>query len=160
MNGTTAVNTVATNICYIDKMDAITAGSAGTAAGNITVRSTAGGGGVAIKQISTGDLQSFDAVHYVATGQTLYITGLSTGHNGTTVGSGARYRIRSKPIGVADAPLKQVSDFVRLYGQSSTITRLYQSPIIVVGPAKVELWVLPETATSTTYYGSFDYFTR
>lgn len=160
LNGTTAVNTVATNICYIDKMDAITAGSGGAAAGNITVRSVTGGGGVAIKQISTGDLQSFDAVHYVATGQTLYITGLSTGHNGTTVGSGARYRIRSQPIGVANAPLKQVSDFVRLYGQSSTITRLYQSPIIVVGPAKVELWVLPETATSTLYYGSFDYFTR
>jgi hypothetical protein len=160
LNGTTAVNTVATNICFIDKMEAVTAGSGGVAAGNITVRSVTGGGGVAIKQISTGDLQSFDAVHYVATGQTLYVTGLSTGHNGTTVGSGARYRIRSQPINVANAPLRQVSDFVRLYGQSSTITRIYQSPIIVVGPAKVELWVLPETATSTIYYGSFDYFTR
>lgn len=160
MNGTTAVNTVATNICYIDKMIAMTVGSGGVAAGNITVRSTAGGGGVAIKQTSTGDLQSLDAVHYVASGQTLYITGLSTGHNGTTVGSGARYRIRKQTLNAANQPLIQVSDFVRLYGQSSTNTRIYQSPIIIAGPAKVELWVAPETTTSTIYYGSFDYFTR
>ena len=160
LNGTTAVNTVSSTICYIDKMIAVTVGSGGVAAGNITVRSTAGGGGVAIKQISTGDLQSFDAVHYVATGQTLYITGLSTGHNGTTVGSGARYRIRKQTLNLANQPLIQVSDFVRLYGQSSTNTRIYQSPIIIAGPAKVELWVAPETTSSTIYYGSFDYFTR
>lgn len=160
LNGTTAVNTVATNICYIDKILAITVGSGGTAAGNITVRSVAGGGGVAIKQVSTGDLQSFDAVHYVAAGQTLYITGLSTGHNGTTVGSGARYRIRKQTLNSANQPLIQVSDFVRLYGQSSTNTRIYQSPIIITGPAKIELWVAPETTSSTIYYGSFDYFTR
>lgn len=160
LNGVTGVNTVATNICYIDKMTALTVGSGNAAAGNITMQSALAGGGVSIKQISTGDLQSFDAVHYVAAGTTLYISGISTGHNGTTVGSGARYRIRKRILNSANQPLIQVSDFVRLYGQSSTNTRLYQSPIIVVGPAKLELWVLPETASSTIYYGSFDYFTR
>jgi len=160
MNGVTGVNTVATNICYIDKLTALTVGSGNAAAGNVTLQSATAGGGVVVKQISTGDLQSFDAVHYVGTGTTLYISSISTGHNGTTVGSGAVYRIRRQTLNAADQPLIQVSDFVRLYGQSSTISRLYQAPIIVVGPAKLELWIKPETASSTTYYGSFDYFTR
>lgn len=160
LNGTVAVNTVATDICYIDKLTVLTVGSGGTAAGNITMKAATAGGGATIKQISTGDLQSFDAIHYVATGTTLYITGISSGHNGTTVGSGARYRLRTQQINVANVPLIQTSDFVRLYGQSSTFARTYSSPIIITGPAKVELWIAPETASSTIYYGSFDYFTR
>jgi hypothetical protein len=160
LNGITGVNTVATNICYIDKMTALTVGSGNAAAGNVTMQSATAGGGVVIKQISTGDLQSFDAVHYVAAGTTLYISSISTGHNGTTVGSGAVYRIRKQTLNASNVPLIQVSDFVRLYGQSSTVSRLYQAPIIVVGPAKLELWIKPETASSTVYYGAFDYFTR
>jgi hypothetical protein len=160
LNGTTGVNTVATNICYIDEMTVVTVGSGGTTAGNITMRSTTAGGGVVIKQITAGDLQPFDCVHYIPTGVTLYITGLSVGHNGTTVGSGARYRIRKQTLNATGVPLVQVSDFVRLYGQSSTLSRIYQSNIIVTGPAKIELWVIPETSSSTIYYGSFDYFTR
>jgi hypothetical protein len=160
MNGTSGVNTTNTDICYIEKIEALTVGSGGVAAGNITVQSTTGGGGVVIKQLSTGDLESLDSVHYIATGATLYITGMSCGHNGTTVGSGARYRLRKQVLGTANSPLIQVSDFVRLYGQSSTFARDYTSNIIITGPAKVELWVLPETSSSTIYYGSFDYFTR
>jgi hypothetical protein len=160
LNGTTAVNTVATNICYIEDLTVLTVGSGGTAAGNITLRSTTGGGGVTIKQISTGDNQDFDAVHYVADGTTCYVTGISCSHNGTTVGSGAVFRLCAKPLNVANKPLVQVSDFVRLYGQSSTFSRLYQSNIVVVGPAKLELWMAPETTSSTIYRGSFDFFTR
>lgn len=160
LNGTTGVNTVATDICYIDDMTVLTAGSGGVPAGNITLQSTTAGGGVVIKQIIAGDLQAYDAVRYIATGKTLYITGLSAGHNGTTVGSGARYRLRKQTLNNSTALLTQCSDFVRLYGQSSTFARDYTSNIIVTGPAKVELWVLPETSSSTIYYGSFDYFTR
>ena len=160
LNGTTAVNTVASDICYIELVQAVTAGSGGAAAGNITVKSATAGGGVVIKQLSTGDTQSLDAVTYVPAGSSLYVTGMSVGHNGTTVGSGARYRVRSKTLDEATSPLVQSSDFVRLYGQSSTTSRIYQSPFIIAGPAKVEIWVLPETSTSTIYYGSIDYFKR
>jgi hypothetical protein len=159
MNGTTAVNTVASNICYIDNLEAITVGSSNAAAGNIQLRSTTAGGGVTIKQISTGDLQSYDAVIYVSAGDTVYVTGISCSHNGTTVGSGGVFRLRKQTLNASNQPLIQVSDFVRLYGQSSTFSRVYQSPIKLVGPAKLELWVAPETTSSTIYRGSFDYFT-
>jgi hypothetical protein len=160
MNGTTPVNTVATNICYIEDIESVTVGSGGSAAGNIQLRAGTAGAGATIKQISTGDNQSFDAVHYVAAGITDYITGISCSHNGTTVGSGAVFRLRKQMLNTPNVPLIQVSDFVRLYGQSSTFSRIYQSPIIVTGPAKIELWVAPETTSATVYRGSFDYFTR
>jgi hypothetical protein len=160
LNGTTPVNTVSTTICYVEKLKVLTVGSGGQAAGNIQLRAGTAGAGATIKQISTGDNQSFDAVHYVASGTRTYVTGISCSHNGTTVGSGAVFRLRQKPLDNAAAPLIQVSDFVRLYGQSSTFSRVYQSPIIVDGPAKLELWMAPETTSSTIYRGSFDYFRK
>lgn len=160
LNGITAVNTVASNICFIDSITAVTVGSGGVAAGNITVRSTAGGGGVAIKQLSLGDTQSLDAVLYVPVGKTAFITGLRVGHNGTTVGSGARFALLKQELNLSGAPVIQISSFVRLLGQSSTNPTDYQSPIAIVGPARVEMRVTPETATSTIYYGGFEYFMR
>ena len=158
LNGTTAVNTVATNICFIEHIEVLTVGSGAVAAGTISLKAATGGGGATIWSIATGALQTFGAHHYVATGKTCNITGVSTGHNGTVVGSGAIYFLRSRSIGVANAAVRQVSDFVRLYGQSSTATRVYQSPIKVVGPAFLELTVTPESSSALVYRGAFDFF--
>lgn len=157
LNGTTAVNTSVSNICFIERIEVLTAGSTAAAVGNIQLRTTTAGGGSTFAQIDAGQNQTFYAHHYVAVGQTSYITGISCSHNGTTVGSGAVYRLRKKELG-SNTPVIQVSDFVRLYGQSSTFTRVYQSPIKVVGPAYVTLWVAPESTTSLVYRGSFDYY--
>lgn len=155
LNGTTVVNTVATNICFIEKMQVVTAGSGGVNAGTISIRTLAA---VAFGSIAIGDNQTFWAHHYIATGKTCNITGISAGHNGTTVGSGALFTMNARPIGVANAVDIQVSDFVRLYGQSSTFSRGYDSPIKVVGPARLTMFVLPETGTSVIYRCAVDFF--
>jgi hypothetical protein len=157
LNGTTAVNTSVTDICFVDRMDVLAVGSGGVAAGNIQLRTGLTGGGSTFAQIDTGVNQTFYTHHYVAVGETSYISGVSVSHNGTTVGSGGVYRLRKKALG-ATTPVLQISDFVRLYGQSSTFSRVYQSPIKVAGPAYVVLWVAPESTTSTVYRGSFDYY--
>jgi hypothetical protein len=158
LNGVTAVNTVATNICFIEHVYVKTAGSTGSNAGILTLFvSTAGGGGT-IGTISATNNQTFWAHHYVPTGKTCNITGISCGHNGTTVGSGALFTLNSTPIGVTNAVEVQVSDFVRLYGQSSTFSRTYVSPIKINGPARLRTFVTPETASSTIYRNAIDFF--
>lgn len=157
LNGLTAVNTVATNICFIEQMQIVTAGTGGTNAGILSLKAAVAGGGVTIGTIGAGDSQTAWAHHYVPAGKTCNITGISCSHNGTTVGSGATFVLRARNI-TANAAVLQISDTVRLYGQSSTFSRIYQSPIKMAGPAFMELYVTPESATATTYRGSFDFF--
>jgi hypothetical protein len=158
LNGTTAVNTVATNICFIEELKVITAGSTGSNVGIITLFGATAGGGGTVGTIAATDNQTFWTHHYVAIGKTCSITGVSCGHNGTTVGSGALFTLNSRTIGVANAAEIQISDFVRLYGQTSTFSRVYQSPIKVIGPALVRVFCTPETASSTIYRSAFDFF--
>jgi hypothetical protein len=158
LNGVTPVNTVATNICYIEEMEVLTAGSGGVNAGIITLRAAAGGGGVAVGTIAVGDNKTFWSHHYTPTGVTTFITGISLGHNGTVVGSGALALIRSKDFSLANSTDRQVSDFVRLYGQSSTFSRNYSTAIRAVGPARTVLYLTPEAASALIYRGSFDFY--
>jgi len=157
LNGTTYVNTVATNICFIESIKVITAGSGGVNAGIITLKAATAGGGATIGTVNATDNQTFWAHHYVATGKEMNITGVAVSHSGTTVGSGGVFIVRSTPI-AANAARVQVTDFIRLYGQASTFSRTYTSPVKVLGPAKVFLFVTPETASSTVYRGSIDFF--
>lgn len=158
LNGTTGVNTVSTTICFIENIEVLTVGSTGSNVGIITLYSAVAKGGVAIWTIAATDNQTFGAHHYVPTGKTCNITGMSCSHNGTTVGSGGLFVLKAKSLSNAAAAEVQVSDFVRLYGQSSTFGRVYSSPIQVVGPARVIAYVKPETASSTVYRAAFDFF--
>lgn len=158
LNGTARVNTVSTTICFIEQIEVLTAGSGGVNAGIITLFTVPTAGGSAIGTIAVGDNQTFWAHHYVATGKICNITGISCGHNGTTVGSGALFTINARTIGLANGVESQVSDFVRLYGQTSTFARNYASPIKVTGPARLQVYCTPETSSSTIYRAAFDFF--
>lgn len=158
LNGLTRVNTVATNICFIEQMEIVTAGSGGLNAGTVSIYTVPTAGGSIFGSIGSSENQTSWAHHYIPTGKICNITGISCGHNGTTVGSGALFTLNSRPINVANSVEIQVSDFVRLYGQSSTFSRNYSSPIKVSGPARLQMYVTPETAAATTYRGAFDFF--
>jgi len=158
LNGTTFVNTVATDIRFIEKMEVITVGSTRSNAGIITLFGAVSAGGGTVGTIAATNKQTFWCHHYIATGKKMNVTGISVSHNGTTVGSGGVFHIRSIPIGVTNVPEIQISDFVRLYGQSSTFARNYDSPIRVIGPARVIMYLTPESSTSVTFRASLDYF--
>lgn len=154
MNGTTAVTAGVSNMCYIEKIQVLTVGSAGANAGTLALKS----GAATVGTVNTGDLQSFWCHHYVPTGKTTYISGFSINSSATTTGSGANFILKVSTPTVANTPEIQISDFHRLYGQqSSTNTRNYLSPIQVSGPARVRAYVAPETTVSNTYRASFDY---
>jgi hypothetical protein len=149
---------VATNICFIEQITVLTAGSTGSNVGILTLKAATAGGGATIGTINATNNQTFWTHHYVPTGKECNITGISCGHNGTTVGSGALFTINAFTIGLANGVESQVSDFVRLYGQTSTFARTYTSPIKITGPARLRVYVTPETASSTVYRAAFDFF--
>jgi hypothetical protein len=146
------------NYCFIESIYVITAGSTGSNVGILTLKAATAGGGATIGTVSATNNQTFWAHHYVPIGKQCNITGISCGHNGTTVGSGALFTLNSKPINIANVVETQSSDFVRLYGQTSTFARTYVSPIKITGPARIQMYVTPETASSTIYRGAFDFF--
>jgi hypothetical protein len=158
LNGATGVNTVNTNICFIEKMIVTTAGSGGTNAGIITLYSATAKGGVVVGTINAGDGQTLWAHHYVPIGKTCNITGISAGSTSSVAGNGTTLTIRALAIGITGAVESQISDFVMLYGQGSQFSRVYASPIAVTGPARVTLYSTSNVVTSVRYFGAFDFF--
>lgn len=158
LNGTTCVATVATDIAFVEEIKVLTVGSTASNVGIISMFVNAACGGGTIGTIAATNNQTFWAHHYVPTGKVANVTGISAGSNATTVGCGALFVLRSKDLVAADAAEDQVSDFVRLYGQSSTFARNYVSPIKVPGPARLLLYVTPECASAVTYRAAIDFF--
>lgn len=70
LNGTTPVNTVATNILRINGIHAVAVGAGGTSAGNISITN----GGVTYGYISAGSNTARQAVYTVPAGKTGYIS--------------------------------------------------------------------------------------
>jgi hypothetical protein len=158
LSGTTPVDTLKTDICFIERVEVITVGATGSNVGTITLKAATAGGGATIGTIAPTDLQTFWVHHYVPRAKVGHVTTLWAGHNGTTVGSGGMFVIKRKRIGVVDAAEVQITDSFRLYGQSSSVQRNYGTPIQVQGPALLTVWVLPETASTITYRSSFDLY--
>src|SRR5512137_3071453 len=152
LNGTSAVNTVATDICFIEKMEVVSVGSGGSNAGTITLYSTTAGGGTVVWTIAIGDNKTFGAHHYIASGQTCYITGQLVGIKGADTTSGY---LRAKNPTLATSPEVQISDLLRAPSSGQSF-RAYGTPIVVVGPARVIAYAAPDSTSSRTYYASFD----
>jgi hypothetical protein len=158
LNGITAVNTTNTNICFIEKIQVSTIGSNNSNVGIISLKAATGGGGITIGTIGVGHNQTFWAHHYVPIGKICNITGVSVGNDSTVVGNGALFVLKSIPIGISNAVESQISDFITLYGQSSSIYRNYASPIKVAGPARIAAYVSPNNTVDQTQRLAFDFF--
>lgn len=161
MGGLTPVNTNATDICYIEKMEVVNAGSYTTNIGNILLKTSVNGTGSNIGSINGSAGQTFWAHHYVASGSTCYITGMFGGkQNNTSAGSGGTFIAMAQPIGtlVSGTVNEQVTDFLSAYGQANGLPRSYATPIQVPGPARIQVRVLPESALTTTYLASLDFY--
>ena len=158
LNGTTAVNTVNTNICFIEDILVLTVGSGGVNAGTISLYSTTAGGGTVIGSIAAGDNGTFWAHHYVPLGKIHNLSGMFASHNGTTAASGGVFVIRSLPLNITNAVESFTGDYLRLYGQSGSISRTFNIPFRITGPAQVTMYVVPESSSSVTYRGSFEYY--
>lgn len=109
LNGTIAVNTIATNIKHLESFDAIQVGSGGSAAGTIDLADLTDS--TLYARIDAGNNQFFSCVHHVKTGKTAFVMGIDLG-------------ILSS--GVAEIRL----EYEQTFTGGGTINRIFHSDII------------------------------
>lgn len=160
MNGTTAVNLVNSNHCFIEKMEVITTGSLNWNAGTITLFTGANGTGTAVGSIgfatnaaSTGDNRTLWAHHYVPIGKTASIYGVSSGTTGNQIG--ISYIQIATPL-TANTPEILISDYLTISANGPISARVNANPIQVTGFCRVTMYVV-SNGTNTNYFVSFDY---
>lgn len=160
LNGTTAVNLVQTNHCFIQRMRVLTVGSLGWNAGTISLYTGAGGTGVAIGSIAynvayknEGDNKTFWAHRYIAAGKTATFYTISFGTNGNQTG---RVFMRlSYPLSPNTA-VQQITESLIAALNTSTTSRRMEVARLVAGFSRVYLTVI-SNGSNTTFYGGFDY---
>jgi len=151
LNGLTAVNTVNTDIAYIESIIAVTVGSGGGNAGTIQVWTATGGTGSIWGSIAVGDSMTFWAHHYVPAGKTCYV--LTTTGAGSLAGQTNLVRIDLSATGF---PGLQVGTTLT-HAANNSFDHYYTVPLVVQEKSLVYLTDKPTAATASTAYGSFDY---
>lgn len=155
MNGTTPVNTVNTNIRFIEKMEVMTVGSTGANAGTISLKQNTGGGGSTLGSIAISDNQTYWAHHYVATGKTAHIYAVRAG---SSITNGIVNVIATGDPTATNLPSRNISNGIRM-GSANQVVSFYEwvAPLSVVGPNFVFINTKPDAVTASTIYASFDY---
>lgn len=149
MNGTTAVATVNSDICYLEKMEAITAGSGGFAAGNITFWTNNNGTGINYGGILIGEMYAPWSHHYVGAGRTCYLQGLTA-----SCSKAGKIRMHMiNPVGNPTIGQITLAEF-RLIANTSFYLPMGSFP--VVGPAFINIGATPD-GTASDYFALLDY---
>lgn len=154
LDGTTAVDTAATDICYIEKIEVLTVGSGLVNAGVISLKASIGGGGATVWSVAAGDNRTFGSHHYVPSSRTALVTGFLGGIKGADT-TGFVLRARN-PADSSSAEI-QVSDLLRVPSSGQSF-RTYPTPIQVPGPSVITAYAVPDSTSTRTYYASFDYY--
>lgn len=152
LNGTTAVNTVATDIAYIESIVVASVGSGGGNAGTVQVWTGLAGAGSVWGSIAVGDNQTFWAHHYVPAGMTCFVAQMAGG--ATVVGGQTNMNRIGTPSGTGPQ-LQQGLTLVHPVA-NSTLYR-FAVPVPVVGPDLIWLVERPLAATASTAVGGFEY---
>ena len=155
LNGTSNVNTVATNICYIEKLEVVTVGSGGVNAGTISLFGATGGGGGTVWTIAIGANRTFGCHHYIPSSKTCSVTTFSGGIKGADTSG---FILRAKNPTNANAAEIQINDLLRAPSSGNTPVRAYTAPIKVTGPSRITAFAVPDSSSSRTYYASFDFY--
>lgn len=129
MNGVTPVNTVATNIRFVQEIHAITTGSNLLAVGTISI-ATSGTPANIYTQIQPGTNQSLNTARMVPTGKTLIITSYHASTGGAAGGKSVDIRIRATNHAGLITP--RIFHFIDNFMSFNSATdRNYTQPIFV-----------------------------
>jgi len=162
LNGTTAVNTVNNNICFIESIAVATVGSNGSNVGTLNLYTGTGATGIIFAAVGTGavaagvgDNRTFYAQHYVPSGKSVRIYALLAGIVAAAGGGSSVTVLRSRnPTSIID-PWHVVSDFINA-SQGNSLNRPYPTSIRLAGPAVVLAYATP-TNNNSTATCSFDW---
>lgn len=145
MAGTTAVNTVNTNICYIEKMEVASVGSQLGNIGTITLKAGTAGGGVTIGTIAAGDNATYWAHHYIAENKTMALVSFIGSIKGMDTGA---LEIRKTIPTDSNHPECSVTSKLRIPPGTSNAFN-FSVPILIVGPAMVTMYGRSDSSSNT-----------
>lgn len=151
LNGTSSVNTVGTNIRFIEKFQVIQ-GSA--AVGKISLMSSTGGGGSAVCAIGAATEDAFMCHHYVPAGMRCYIIGW-----GATIGSAAAFKLKGQQrFGVN--VIEQNLDLEALTTSPNLpeFYREFKSPLCIQEKCYIRVTAVPGSASSQTQRSQLDFW--
>jgi hypothetical protein len=143
LNGTANVNTVGTNICFIESMRIQTVGSLGNNQGTISLFISAGGGGGTIGTIAVNDNQTNWCHHYVAKDKTLFLTQVLGGNQGSS--NGSLTVLKTTPTISNSTDLVIIPQLRVPSGTTESVA--FSSPVRVSGPARIQLQVRQDAAS-------------
>lgn len=163
MNGTTAVNTVATDICFIERMDVVSVGSNSYNVGTLSLYTGTGATGTIFATIGVGNLvtglgdnETLYAHHYVGATTETKVVSVITGVTSSAAGGGRQEAfLKYRNPTVATSPTLLYGDVVTT-SQGNALVRPYGAPQTLTGPAVIVGFVIPVANNTTSYFG-FDY---
>lgn len=153
LNGTTGVNTVNTDIAFIESIQVTTVGSGGGNAGTIQVWTSTGATGSVWGSIAVSDNQTFWAHHYVPANVTCYVTNILGG--ATVVAGQTNLNHIGNPL-VATNPQLQAGSTI-VHAAANSFEREFVVPLVFPGPDLIWLVERPVASTASTAVGSFGY---
>lgn len=143
LNGTTAVNTVGVNICFIERIEVITVGSQLSNVGTITLAISTGGTGGTIGTIPAGDGVTNWCHHYVGTNKLMQLVSVIGSIHGSA--SAAMEVHRTIPTDIT-RPELVIAPKIRIdAGDSDKLD--FEVPILISGPALVLVYGRSDAAS-------------
>jgi hypothetical protein len=153
LNGTTAVNTVASDIRFVEKIFVLTAGSSGANAGVITMFNATGGGGGTLGTIGTaniltgvGDNQTLWAHHYTPANFIVQLATLVVSAQSGGSGTSARFFLRVAAPLVANSAEVLVNDIILTSGAFS---RSFDFHTLISGFSRITGFAIPAVNNAT-----------
>jgi hypothetical protein len=159
LNGVTAVNGAAVDCAYDESIVVLSSGSLATPwnVGVVSMFLNAGGAGGTVMSIAATDNQTYYAHHYVAAGETCFLTNVMFGD---TLTGGVGFISRSGDPSQTTLPLLGIGG---LYPHASGDAKdhTFSNALGIPGPDYICLNDTPNAAVAGNFsYGSFEYFTR
>jgi hypothetical protein len=160
LNGTTAVNLVATDKCLIEKIEVLTAGSTGATVGTVTLFASAGGVGTNVWSIAAADVTTQGAHHYVPVGKTSYIQTINVGTTNAKGGDFMQFYLTALEVLVTNAAARPIVNTVVVSGSSASVNRPFGNSLPVAGPALLLMRVIPNNTDAGIHMAGFDWTDR
>ena len=158
LNGTAAVNTVGTNIAYIESMVVTQVGSGGSNAGIVSIMTGTAGGGTAWGSIASpagvGDNQTFWAHHYVPAGVTCYVLSMEGASSAVMQ---TLILVRTGNPSATNLALIQIGPTLITPTAGDFREHDFQCALAIPGPDRIECLTRPLAATASTSFGGFEF---
>lgn len=148
LNGTTPVNTVATDVRFIESLEVLTVGSNGTNVGTLNIKAAAAGGGATVGSINAGENRTFWGHHYIGTNKKGYLTRV------VVSGTGSNFSLSlfaQKPL-VANSADNQFIATIRFLANTTQIIDLYPYPMVFDGLTRITAYAAGDALTTGTIF--------